>query len=157
MEAYTPVAQTPVRPSESEESSESPGTDKNGVVLSHLVDDNIWRSRIEDFVRRPLSVRLCEAKNTVRKVSKKDRKSGKSRETRKEKKALNSFILYRIAFSDKAKAVANKQAQTEYSKVCGKSWHREDEEVKDWFIRQAEIERENHLEFIRSKGTDLQA
>ncbi|KAM0362995.1 hypothetical protein ACHAO7_011141 [Fusarium culmorum] len=154
MEAYTPMTQAPVRPPKSEEPSESPGADENGVVLSRLVDEDIWRSRIEDFVHRPLSDRLCEAKHKVRKVPKRGRKSGKSQEVRKEKKAPNSFILYRIAFSDKAKVVANKQAETEYSKVCGKSWHREDPEVKDWFIRQAEIERENHLQFIQSKGTD---
>jgi hypothetical protein len=82
--------------------------------------------RVDRYVQRTTEQRRLEAQ------------SGKKKRT------ANAFILYRIAFRCVAEHVYSTKSQQLVSRICGRSWQLESDEVKTWFQEQARIEKANH-------------
>ena len=60
------------------------------------------------------------------------------------KRPSNSFMLYRSAFANVAKALLGQDNHQVVSSVCGKSWAMEVTEVREHYIELARQERDNH-------------
>lgn len=58
---------------------------------------------------------------------------------------MNSFMLYRSAYTDRIKAMKRVNNHQEVSRLCGRSWKKERPEVKQFYDQLARRERENHL------------
>ncbi|KAM5359605.1 hypothetical protein ACJA88_015089 [Fusarium oxysporum] len=96
------------------------------IVLSGCGFLETAQCRVDRYVQRTSEQRRLEAQ------------SGKN------KRPANAFILYRIAFRSVAEVVYNTKSQQLVSKICGKSWQLESDEIKTWFQEQATIEKANH-------------
>jgi HMG (high mobility group) box len=62
----------------------------------------------------------------------------------KVKRPMNSFMLYRKAYQNRAKEWCLQNNHQVVSQVCGDSWPQEPDEIKDQFGEWARIERLNH-------------
>jgi isopentenyldiphosphate isomerase len=62
----------------------------------------------------------------------------------KVKRPMNSFMLYRKAYQNRAKEWCLQNNHQVVSQVCGDSWPQEPDEIKDQFSEWARIERLNH-------------
>jgi len=87
---------------------------------------------IDTKVNRPIEQRYAEA------ARRKGKKEGKT------PRPQNSFILYRSAYTARAKAWCGEENHQLVSKVTGQSWGLEPAEVKAEFERLAKIERDRH-------------
>ncbi|SZF00148.1 unnamed protein product [Blumeria hordei] len=85
---------------------------------------------IDAFVNRPIEERRSEV---VR-----------SKMPGKVKRPMNSFMLYRKAYQNRAKGWCSQNNHQVVSQVCGTSWLYEPSAVKDKFNEWARIERLNH-------------
>ena len=104
---------------------------KISAPLSELNKDAVLRSykETENFVNRSLEERMKEVEN------------------RKEKgipRPMNSFLLYRRAFTEAAKEKYSQNNHQIVSITTGESWRLEPPDVRDFFDRMAQIERDNH-------------
>lgn len=61
------------------------------------------------------------------------------------KRPMNSFMLYRSAYTDLAKAWLCQNSNQDVSKVMGKSWSKESPFIRQKYESLANIERENHV------------
>jgi hypothetical protein len=108
----------------------SPAIIKDSVPLSILTATSCTAlCNIESFVNRSVERRRKE----------------QPAPTTKAKRPLNSFFLYRKAYHGRLKALGV-MTQNEISKVCGKSWSMETNEVKGRYLRWGKMERDRHLE-----------
>lgn len=82
---------------------------------------------MEAFVHRPIAERLQEA-----------RSKGKI------KRPMNSFMLYRAAYSDRIKALFQQNNHQDVSRASGKSWRQESPAIKQKYEELANIEKNNH-------------
>ncbi|CAG7932880.1 unnamed protein product [Penicillium olsonii] len=99
------------------------------VSLSKLTRDmvDVPIIDIEQWVRRPVEER--------------------KRETEQKKKIgrpLNSFMLYRLAYTNRIKMCSRRRSPQVVSSIAGKSWHKEPQNVRDKYRRLAQIERDGH-------------
>jgi hypothetical protein len=62
----------------------------------------------------------------------------------KVKRPMNSFMLYRKAYQNRAKEWCLQNNHQVVSQVCGDSWPQEPDEIKDQYSEWARIERLNH-------------
>ncbi|KAI1005531.1 hypothetical protein K3495_g2689 [Podosphaera aphanis] len=90
----------------------------------HVVD-------IEAYVNRPPRQRQDEVKDDGKKPG-------------KVKRPMNSFMLYRKAFQNKAKFWCSQNNHQIVSRVCGDSWPLEPNSIKEQFKKWARTERHNH-------------
>lgn len=82
---------------------------------------------MELYVHRPIADRLQEA-----------RIKGKI------KRPMNSFMLYRAAYTERIKAMFHQNNHQEVSRASGKSWRQETPAIKRKYEELANIEKENH-------------
>jgi hypothetical protein len=99
------------------------------VSLSKMTRDmaDVPIINIERWVRRPVEER--------------------KRETDQKKKIgrpLNSFMLYRLAYTNRIKMYSRRRSPQVVSSIAGKSWHKEPQNVRDEYQRLAQIERDGH-------------
>lgn len=99
------------------------------VPLSKLTIDmaDVPIIDIEQWVRRPVEER--------------------NREREKKKKIgrpLNSFMLYRLAYTNRIKIRSRRRSPQVVSSIAGKSWHKESQNVRDKYQTLAQIERDGH-------------
>jgi hypothetical protein len=84
---------------------------------------------ISGWIARPSSVRRKEAKERGGFIA----------------RPLNSFMLYRFAYIEKARAWCGQNKEQALSQVIAASWNMETREVRQCYERYAETERTNHL------------
>lgn len=60
------------------------------------------------------------------------------------KRPMNSFMLYRAAYSDRIKALLHQNNHQEVSRASGKSWRQESPAIKQKYEELANIEKNNH-------------
>ncbi|KAH7184435.1 hypothetical protein DER44DRAFT_834786 [Fusarium oxysporum] len=99
---------------------------ENSVVLSSYGSLEETQFRVDRHVQRTLEQRHLVAQ------------SGKN------KRPANAFILYRIAFQCVAEELYSTKCQQLVSRICGKSWQLESDDVKAWFQEQATIQKANY-------------
>ena len=99
----------------------------------------------------PLSELAKEMKNVV--LIDKEAEANRSSEKRRQevvndkgkiKRPQNSFILYRSAHANVAKAILGADNHQLVSSLCGQSWAIESPEVRERFAEIAKLERDNH-------------
>ena len=81
---------------------------------------------IEKWVRRPVEERKRERE-----------------QKKKIGRPLNSFMLYRLAYTNRIKMRSRRRSHQVVS-IAGKSWHKEPQNVRDKYQRLAQIERDGH-------------
>lgn len=59
---------------------------------------------------------------------------------------MNSFMLYRRAYTERIKRCSSRGSPQVVSSIAGKSWHMEPQQVHDEYQRLAQIERDGHAE-----------
>jgi hypothetical protein len=79
-----------------------------------------------EWVKRPIGVRIREALYQY------------------PPRPMNSFMLYRSAYIQRAKIWSPQHKQQVLSALIGQSWHMEDPEIKKMYMAYAAIEKENH-------------
>lgn len=94
-------------------------------LTSHMSD--IPLRDMELYVHRSISDRLQEA-----------RSKGKI------KRPMNSFMLYRAAYTERIKAMFHQNNHQEVSRASGKSWRQETPAIKQKYEELANIEKDNH-------------
>ncbi|EXK24838.1 hypothetical protein FOMG_18465 [Fusarium oxysporum f. sp. melonis 26406] len=101
---------------------------ENSIVLSSYGSLEEAQFRVDRHVQRTLEQRHLVAQ------------SGKN------KRPANAFILYRIAFQCVAEEFYSTKCQQFVSRICGKSWQLESDDVKAWFQEQATIQKANYTQ-----------
>lgn len=94
-------------------------------LTKHLTDVPI--KDMKSWVHRSVEERLKEAADK-KKVS----------------RPMNSFMLYRSAYTDRAKRLFGENNHQIVSKATGKSWNMEPKHIREEFEELARIERDNH-------------
>ncbi|KAG9945075.1 hypothetical protein KCU85_g7535, partial [Aureobasidium melanogenum] len=79
------------------------------------------------FASRATAVRLDEAKKTG-----------------KIPRSLNSFVCYRSAYADRIKQWASEDNHQGVSRIAGASWKLEPDDVRNFYIQCAELDKANH-------------
>lgn len=82
---------------------------------------------MELYVHRPVADRLQEAQVKG-----------------KVKRPMNSFMLYRAAYTERIKVMFHQNNHQEVSRASGKSWRQETPAIKQKYERLANIEKDNH-------------
>ncbi|KAJ4367525.1 hypothetical protein N0V83_007108 [Neocucurbitaria cava] len=110
--------------------SEKPKTPKLTAPLSVLTRDlpQIIVKDMEAWVNRPADVRRREAEKRNGYIT----------------RPMNSFMLYRSAYAERAKAWCLQNNHQVVSSVAGESWPLEPPEIRDLYTEYAKIERINH-------------
>ena len=118
-------------PKKRKEKSEKPKINvlNSTVPLSQLTEHLGNLDAIETFVTRSVETRLAEVKK---------RKDGKI------PRPMNSFMLYRRAFTERAKEWCAQNNHQIVSRATAESWRIETPSIREFFERNALIERENH-------------
>ncbi|KAH0278100.1 hypothetical protein KCU91_g2709, partial [Aureobasidium melanogenum] len=89
------------------------------------------------FASRSTAVRLGEAK-----------KAGKIL------RPLNSFVCYRSAYTDRIKQWASADCSQAVSRIAGASWKLEPDDVRNFYLQCAELDKANHLKAFPSYKYD---
>lgn len=120
-------------------------TPKLTAPLSVLTKDSTAPVKdIEAYVNRPVEDRLKEKEKNNGYIT----------------RPMNSFMLYRSAYSERTKAWCAQNNHQIVSSVSGESWPMEPEEIRNQFDEWAKIERQHHQEahpnykFSPSKSTN---
>ncbi|KAG5299454.1 hypothetical protein I7I50_07083 [Histoplasma capsulatum G186AR] len=101
-------------------------------------------------VPRPLSELIKEMRIPVRDMEVHVTRSAEQRLKEVEKKKgkiarpMNSFMLYRSAYAEATKEWCSQNNHQVVSRVAGVSWPKEPQEIRDYYERLANIERDNH-------------
>lgn len=103
------------------------------VLTEYMGDDPPVRD-MDAYVHRSIEMRKRE-------VEKKNNHVGRP---------MNSFMLYRSAYSERTKAWCKKNNHQLVSTVSGQSWPMEPDSLKDKYAELARIERENHAKAFPS-------
>ncbi|KAK3337309.1 hypothetical protein B0T19DRAFT_455022 [Cercophora scortea] len=108
---------------------------KNMPVLNEpmsqvKLDKDIPVANIEEYVNRSSEVRREEIEH------------GKN--PGRVKRPMNAFMLYRKAYQLRAKEWADQHNHQVVSRVCGLSWPKEPDHIREQYKRWAELERDNH-------------
>ena len=124
--------------------AKSPGPDLPQPLSELTKDYTVPIKDIETFINRPAETRWQEAK-TLKKTP----------------RPMNSFMLYRSAYSERVKKFCEENNHQVISKVTGKSWPMEPKEIHDLYDHYARVEKENHMKahpdykFTPNKNTTL--
>ncbi|KAL6706825.1 hypothetical protein ACN47E_005161 [Coniothyrium glycines] len=109
--------------------ADKPKTPKLTAPLSVLTEgSHIKVKDMEEWVNRPVAVRRMEAEKRDGYVT----------------RPMNSFMLYRSAYADRAKSWCLQNNHQVVSSVAGESWPLEPAEIRDMYNEFAKIERINH-------------
>lgn len=124
------VKATPrVRKARSKAKNDKPKTPKLTAPLSVLTRDHpVAIKDMESWVNRSKEVRQDEAEKRDGYVT----------------RPMNSFMLYRSAYADRAKSWCRENNHQVVSSIAGESWPLEPPEVREQYNQYAKIERLNH-------------
>ena len=91
-------------------------------------DFDVPIKNLEDWVNRPFDVRKREVEKRNGYIT----------------RPMNSFMLYRSAYAERAKSWCLQNNHQVVSSVAGESWPLEPSEIRDMYNEYAKVERINH-------------
>ncbi|KAH0046311.1 hypothetical protein KCU78_g101, partial [Aureobasidium melanogenum] len=136
----TPVKRQRVsRPKKTEkpEKIEKPAFELAAPMSVLTADSDLPIKNMLAFASRSAAVRLGEAKQAGKIL-----------------RCLNSFLCYRAAYASRIKQWASEDSNQGVSRIAGASWKLEPDDVRNFYIQCAEIDRANHLKAFPSYKFD---